>query len=515
MLELLEWGKKGDEQTAGPGADPNPPAAALSGAGGAATAVLAELSTRLEAVEGAEPKARIATLARIQDSGASHVSALLAQYLVNAAGTPAAREAAWTSLVNYQSRLAQALCALAGAQLTLLGAARALQALRTLAKLHAVHYAGVPGKLWRVAYAIHAGAENAGFSTTPVHAQSGHQTTVELELLRVLMLRVSAPDMMAPEQIEVADRVVEQLGGEFALRQPGVADNPFCFEPESEFPPRRANGRPPSGSARCFGPGAGYGSLQRIAKQLGAGKLEDFKAFGKDIAPGVQLGTVQHLLTFWRVDCPYAPPAHAPASGTLQVVHGYDPVWQYLSEARGGVRELSLADSSAAAPQPPETWELRGAGGSELGAEVPPASRVWAKCGALIGLAMRDGERWVGMIRRMHARPDGGLQADLAVLSREPRAQSLHEMPEMGEERAVSDAASRAFAFAGVNAVIVADGADGAQPANLLLPAQRWKEGRIYELQAKDAPRYLRALQAVRRGDDYVRATFEWVSPPA
>jgi hypothetical protein len=85
----------------------------------------------------------------------------------------------------------------------------------------------------------------------------------------------------------------------------------------------------------------------------------------------------------------------------------------------------------------------------------------------------------------------------------------------MGEERAVSDAASRAFAFAGVNAVIVADGADGAQPANLLLPAQRWKEGRIYELQAKDAPRYLRALQAVRRGDDYVRATFEWVSPPA
>jgi hypothetical protein len=229
----------------------------------------------------------------------------------------------------------------------------------------------------------------------------------------------------------------------------------------------------------------------------------------------VQLGTVQHLLTFWRVDCPYAPPAHAPASGTLQVVHGYDPVWQYLSEARGGVRELSLADSPAAASQPPETWELRGAGGSELGAQVPPASRVWAKCGALIGLSMRDGERWVGMIRRMHARPDGGLQADLAVLSREPRAQPLHEMPEMGEERAVSDAASRAFAFAGVNAVIVADGTDGAQPANLLLPAQRWKEGRIYELQAKDAPRYLRALQAVRRGDDYVRATFEWVSPPA
>jgi hypothetical protein len=87
-------------------------------------------------------------------------------------------------------------------------------------------------------------------------------------------------------------------------------------------------------------------------------------------------------------------------------------------------------------------------------------------------------------------------------------------MSEMGEERAVSDAASRAFAFAGVNAVIVADGADGAQPANMMLPANNWKEGRIYELQAQDESRYLRGLQAVRRGDDFVRATFEWVSAP-
>jgi hypothetical protein len=516
MLELLEWGKKGGEEAAGPGSDPNAAGTALAGPSGAAASALDGLSAQLGAAEGAaaEPKARIAALARIQDSGAPHVSALLTQYLVNAAGTQAAREAAWTSLANYQARLAQALCALAGAQLTLLSAARALQALRTLAKLHLVHYAGVPAKLWRVAYAIHAGTENAGYSTTPVHAQSGRQTTVELEFLRLLMLRASAPDMMAPEQIEVADRVVEQLGAEFTLRQPGVADNPFCFEPESESPPQRAQGRPPSGTARYFGPGLGYGSLERIARQLGAGKLEDFKAFGKDLAPGAQLSAVQHLLAFWRVDCPYAPPAYTPAAGTLQVVHGYHHVWQYLSESRQGVRELSLADSPAAAPQPPETWELRGAGGNELGAQVPQASRVWAKCGAVVGLSMRDGERWIGVIRRMHALPDGGLQADVAVLSRAPQARSLHEMAEMGEERAVSDAASRAFAFAGVNAVIVADGADGAQPANMMLPANNWKEGRIYELQAQDESRYLRGLQAVRRGDDFVRATFEWVSAP-
>ena len=521
MLELLDWGKKRGDETAGPGSDPTPAGTSRPGSNeGDAATLLAELSAQLEAAGGAaaDPKAQSATLARIQDAGAAHVGALFTQYLVNAAGTHAAREAAWKSLVNFQSRLAQATCASAGAQLTLMGAARALSALRTLAKLYLAHYASVPGKIWHVAYSIHAGAEKAGFATTPVHAQPAHRTmtTVEQEFLRMLMLRVSAPDMLAPEQIEVAERVIEQLGAEFTLRLPGVADNPFCFEPGSEFPPRRAKGRQLAETTRYFGPGMGYDSLERIAKQLAAARPEDFKAFGKDIAPRVQLSTVQHLLTFWRADCPYAPPAHAPASGTLQVVHGYGQIWQYLSNAHHGAGELSLADSSAGAPQPPETWELRGSGGNELAAEVPQQSRAWVKCGGAVGFSERDGgERCVGMIRRMHARPDGGLQADIAVLSREPQEVSLRAVIGKYDDSVFTDASSRQFAGATVHAIILSDGAGGAQPPNLLLPPAEWQEGRIFEVQSKEGARYLRGLQVVRRWDDYLRATFEWLPMPS
>ena len=520
MLELLDWGKKRGDDSAGPGSDPRPAGPALAGpSDGDPSTMLAELGGQLEAAGGtaAEPKAKSAALAHIQDAGAAHVSALLSQYFVNAAGTHAAREAAWKSLVNFQSRLAQAICASAGAQLTPMSAARALSALRTLAKLYLVHYASVPGKVWHVAYSIHAGAEKAGFATTPVHAQSASRTmtTVEQEFLRMLMLRVSAPDMLAPEQIEVAERVIEQLGAEFTLRQPGVADNPFCFEPGREFPPRRAKGRQLGATTRYFGPGMGYDSLERIARQLGAAKPEDFKAFGKDIAPRVQLGTVQHLLTFWRVDCPYAPPAHEPASGSLQIVHGYGRTWQYLADVHHGAGELSLADSSAGAPQPPETWELKGAGGNELGAEVPQASRAWVKCGGAVGFAERDGgERCVGMIRRLHARPDGGLQADIAVLSREPREVSLRAVIGKYEDSVFTDASSRQFAGHTVHAIILADRAGDAQPPNLLLPPEEWQEGRVYEVQAKEGSRFLRCLQVVRRWDDYMRATFEWLAVP-
>jgi hypothetical protein len=504
MLELLDWGKKrdGDVASAPPG-----PGVALD-----ASTALSDLAGRLETAGAAEPKARNEALARIQDEGEPHVAALLGRCLGGAGSSLAAREAAWKSLADYQTRLARALCTAAGADLTAQAAARSLVAVRSLVKIYLVHYESVPGRVWRVAYAIHAAAERARCATTPVHARADRRavTTAEHELLRLLMLRVGAPDMIPPAQIEVADRVVEQLGPEFTLRQPGVADNPFCYEPDSDCPPRRAKDRPPSATARYFGPGMGYDSLERIARQLGATQRGEFHAFGKDIPARAQLGGVHHLLAFWRADSPYARPAHEPATGTLEVVHDYDPVCQYLSLAGGG--GLSLTEYAPTVP--PETWTLGGSGGGELGAEVPRASRVWTRCGCVVGYT-RDGgaERAIGLIRRMHAHPDGSLHVDIAVLSASPRATALREVLEKGEDSVFTNASSRQFAARTVNAVILADGSDGRQPANLLLPADHWKEGRVYETASDTPPRYLRVLKAVRHGEDFVRATFEWVKP--
>ena len=503
MLELLDWRKKREGDAAS--VPPTP------GIASDPSTALSDLAGRLEIEGAAEPKTRSEVLARIQDEGEPHVTALLGRCLGGAVGSLAAREAVWRSLADYQTRLARALCTAVGANLTAQAAARSLAAVRALVKIYLVHYESVPGRVWRVAYAIHAAAERARCATDQVHAHADRRTvtTVEHELLRLLMLYAGAPDMIPPAQIEVADRVVEQLGPEFTLRQAGVADNPFSYEPDSDHAPRRAKGRPPSAAARYFGPGIAYDSLERIARQLAAPRGE-FHAFGKDIPLRAQLSCVHHLLAFWRADSPYAPPAHEPATGTLEVVHDYGPVWQYLSLAGGG--GLSLTEYAPSVP--PETWTLAGSGGGELGAEVPRASRAWAHCGCVVGYA-RDGgaERAVGLIRRMHARPDGSLHADLGVLSASPRAIALREVLERGEDSVFTNASSRQFAARTVNAVILADGSDSRQPANLLLPGDHWKEGRVYETTSDTPPRYLRTLKAVRHGEDYVRATFEWVEP--
>ena len=515
MPDVLDWVKKrmedpGAQQEGAPGAD-------LPSGPGRVSPIseLVELGARLDAAgsAGADPKARGAALAAIQDASASPVAALLTQYLANAAGTPAAREAVWKSLAGFQMRVTQALCMSAGAELTAAGAVRALSACRILAKLHLVHQAAVPGRVWHVAYALHAAAEKAGFAATPVHAQSDHRTmtTAEHELLRLLMLHVSAPDTLAPQEIELADRIVERLGAEFTLRQPGVADNPFCFEPGGESGPRRAKDGQPAASARYFGPGMAYESLERTGKQPAGAKPEDFRPFGKDIAASAQSNTVQHLLAFWRPDSVDAAPAHEPATGTVRVLHGFSEVWSDLSRIRNG-GELSLAATSPNVPRPAEIWKLRGIGASELVAEVPPESRVGVKPGGLVVL-LRDGaEPWVGMIRRLHARPDGGLQVDIAVLSRAPEARTLRQVFKKGEDRPYTEAASKQFGMSITRVLLL--GAEPGQPVNLLLPPERWAPERVFEFEKDYELHYLRGVQVVRRGDDYVLATFERVPAP-
>ena len=205
----------------------------------------------------------------------------------------------------------------------------------------------------------------------------------------------------------------------------------------------------------------------------------------------------------------------ARATGTLQVTHGYAQIWQRLSGARSGKSELTLAEDGDGAPQAAETWALQDAGGNELGVEIPPSSH-WARCGDVVGVSMQGADEcWLGVIRSMHADWGRSLHAEIAILGRDSQAVQLRVVSAEGEEDVFSEATAREFDFNRVRAIILADRSDSsaaAQRPNLLVPPESWKEGRVYEAAGEGAARYLRSVQLRQRGDDYVRATFEWVA---
>lgn len=479
-----------------------------------------------------DERVRSEVLSLIQEASAVHMSALLAQFLARPTGKRGASESRWKTLSDYLTALTGALHGSARVLLkeaatnpslqlpAAADAARCLHACRMLAKACLVRYLSVPFTLWRLAYGAHDDAEKAGCAATPVRMHASHKTTttVTQELLRLLMLQSSAPEMMAPEQIEVADRVIEQLGQDFTLRPRGVTDNPFCFDSSSDRPPRRALGQPqdPNTEVRYFGAGAGFDALERLYKHLATIRTAEIKALGalgKDIAPHAQISAIRHLLAFWGATCPYTSPARSPATGELRVIHRYAQVWQHLSCARSATSELALAEDGEGAPSAPETWILQDAGGNELGAEIPQPSSDWARCGDVVAVSMNgNDECWLGMIRSMHAESGGGLHANIAILSRDPQTVQLRTLIATGEENAYSEQAAQEFAFNRACAIILSDGSAAPQKPNFLLPPENWKEGRVYEATVQGSARYLRGVQLLRRGDDYVRATFEWVA---
>jgi hypothetical protein len=492
---------------------------------------LGELSGWLDAVKGIpgdDERVRGEILSLIQQASDAHVSALLAQLLVPPKDKRATRESDWNTLNNHVMRLAAALCASARILLKqsattpslqlpgAAGAARGLHASRMLAKVYLLRYFRVPPKLWQLAYAVHGDAEKAGCATTPVrmHTALKKSTTVTQELLRMLMLQSSSPEMMPPEHIEVADRVIEQLGGDFTLCPRGLADSPFYFDPASDQPPHRAPAQPPNPDTgiRYFGAGTGYDGLDRLYKQLAATTLADSKGSGQEIPIHAQMSAIRQLLAFWAGAPPYSPPARKPATGSLQVVQGYGQIWQHLSQIRSGVTELTLVEDGDGSAQAPETWALHDAGGNELGTEIPQRSGDRARCGALVGITMPGSQEcWLGVIRSMHAQPERSVHANIYVMSRNAQAVQIRPVLAQGEVNAVSEAAAQQFGFKTVNAIIVSDGAGASQNANFLLPPDSWEEGRVYEATIGGASRFLRSLQLLRHGDDFVRATFEWV----
>lgn len=456
-------------------------------------------------------QARAETLALVQDAGEPHAVALLAQFLARSAPGQRGREASWTGLVDYLKALTQAQVASAKHSPP---AARILNALRMLAKAHLLRYYAVPPGVWRLAYAVHREAEKAGSATTPVRVHANLTSSPTQELLRLLMLSASAPELMAPDQIEVADRVIEHLGEEFTLRPPRVLDNVFCFDPGGDRPPMRTGDRAPGLAAdvRCFGAGTGRDALERIYRQLAAGRAADALAFAKDVAPYTQVSTIQHLLAFWGETSPYRPQARAPEQGPLHVVRGFGTVWQQLSSSGSSGLELSLVEDGEVAGQGAETWALRDAGGNEFGADAPKGAAEWARCGDLVCISAEDGVWWAGVVRSIHAAPNRGPHVVVYVLSRTARAVQLQARIEPDEEAVYTGEAARQFDFNRVRAIIVSDGAGGTQTPNILMAPDGWKEGRVYELEQEGgAPRILRGMHLMRQRDDYVRATFEWL----
>lgn len=334
-------------------------------------------------------------------------------------------ERIWGAVSAYLAQVAQAyrFCLaqyVAGAQgsrnlerLLPVVAARALRACAGRIKWGGLRYAPVEGQQWRELSAIYAMAEEGGFAREKIrlYRNAALDSTVEQEFLRAMMLGVASPESLAPQQIEVAERLVAHCAPRFVIGSRPAGSMPFYVDLRSDAGPHRL---PLSGrtapSARAFGAGEAVSELRRLMDRLDAGRLPLAElGLTSEFSLEVIRATVRHLARYWDTPLPERRSARLQESSQVTVVHDFDQV-----TAKLGALGVSSPFVDGA-----ESWVVENRGQHGLRAKVPSPNGRWLTVGSLIAFRGADDAVWtVGLVRRLTRRRDDTRHVAVESLAR-------------------------------------------------------------------------------------------------
>jgi hypothetical protein len=330
----------------------------------------------------------------------------------------------WATVYAYWTQLAEGyrFC-LAKYQVGAVGAAaltpqlpriicRAMRACAGQLKWSLLRYGPVEPRVWHDLGGLYLLAEALQFARTTLGVYRGAkgESSPERELLRALMLSVSAPDGLLPLQIEIAERVIAQWAGDFRIASRPSKGVHYIFQVSGEHPPGRlpTNSRIRSGM-RFFGPGDAALLLEHSIQSLDRNQaLPPDLIAGGDYEPGLVQATLRHLLRYWGPKLPERVQRRRRHVERVSVVHDYEEV---VANVGGLFFESAFVSNE-------EEWVIENESEGGFGAFVAQPSGAWLKIGSLIGIRREDGVSWgAAIVRRVALDENGNRNIGIEVLA--------------------------------------------------------------------------------------------------
>jgi hypothetical protein len=281
-------------------------------------------------------------------------------------------------------------------------AVRALRALAQQIKWQHLRYGPIDPVVWGVINNVFAAADARGV------------TDARSEFLKAAMFSSSSPDGLLPAEIELAERVVSELAGTFAIANAPARELLYWTDLSQPMAPvRMAQPPKPAPTLRHFGPGAGLARLQAIVQRMEAtGQVpSDLNLAGAD--PEAVLEVLRHLALYWAPEPPARQHPRHSVKSRLAVAHGFDGVVEALGGAGGGSLDF---DAKAA-----ESWIVDNVSAGGMGAVVPQMKGDWLRVGSLLAMQPDGGANWVvGMVRRVNRTGAQEARVGIQTLSRAP-----------------------------------------------------------------------------------------------
>lgn len=406
---------------------------------------------------------------------------------------------------------------------------RLLRAVAEQMKLELMRYLDVEQAVWDQLYTHYSFAEANQFADTMVHAYPGHviHTSPQRELLRAVILHVSSPDTLAPNQIEVSYRISARLVSLFDFKEMPDPDCPYFLDLFKPCAPSHVGDKPQATpTMRFFGAVRAVPKVEEITNQNERGIVEEERRFGNEFTPDGKLTVLKHLQLYWRKEHPHRHQERKGISTTIEVVHGFKIISQLVTRIElSQIVNLSEEDTSMLKERSKigivdetidytrETWDILDVSVDGIGGVLPRAAGAWAKIGAMCGLKAQNSNLWwVAMIRRMHTDHQNKVHVGFEILAKKPLSVWLRSLGKGTERVSNWESSSGSFSYDYRPVILLPDAHDSYVNATMLMESGGYVVGCIYEVMMGEKSRNIELTGLLAEGDDYEQVSFRWLA---
>lgn len=408
---------------------------------------------------------------------------------------------------------------------------RLLRAVAGQMKLEMMRYMDIEPSVWSRLYGCYGFTETAGMAESMVRAYPGQMihTSPQRELLQALVLYVSSPGTLAPDQIEVSYRIAGRMVSLFDFRTEPDPDCTYFIDLTKPGAPENTGDRLQATPAmRFFGAARAIPKLKGIIEQNEHSLIQREQRFGSEFTPAGKLTVLKHLQTYWGMELPHRHHERKGISAAIEVTHGFRAICQLVTHIDiDHMVSLSGEDAAASKEQSAlslaaannieaaaETWTVSDVSTHGIGGIIPKTAGAWVKIGALCGLKPQNGELWwIGLVRRLHTDPKGAVHVGIKIFAKKPLSVWLRGLGKGAEKVSNWETSSGSFAYDYLPVILLPDANNSYANATMLMEPGSYVPDNIYEMMMGEKSRDIKLTGLLSEGEDYEQVSFQWLTP--
>ena len=290
--------------------------------------------------------------------------------------------------------------------------ARALHAHTAVLKWQQFRYGPIAAEFWQDAGQAYLAAVTAGVAQKSLSLYPNTPlTTPEREYLKILAFQASSMDSLLPQEIELAERLLDHLLPQFQFGNQERPDSVYWADAQKAQPPMRLAIKPTAAaSLRYFSPGlaldAAY-ALKTQAEQATPSSLN----LGNSYPASMVVNVLDHLATYWSPVPPQRSHVRHRVKSRMAVMPGLAHAYRCLV-TNGGNNNGSV-----------ESWVVEDVsqGGMRAQAQLARDSRL--SVNTLLAMQPEGGSNWLlGVVRRFARDDETNANLGIETLTKQPRA---------------------------------------------------------------------------------------------